>query len=79
MELVWASARDAKWHTVEEIAKRVQSTNDQVRSAVNFLEKYGFAYNQFDDRRLFRIALDAPSPKETEVTLRGLWLRKMWN
>jgi len=48
-------------------------------SAVSFLEKYGFAYNQSYDKRLFRITLDAPSPMETEIALLGLWPRKIWS
>jgi hypothetical protein len=79
VELVWAYARDSRWHTVEEVAKRVHSTDDQVRSAVSFLEKYGFANNQTDDKWLFRITLDTPSPMETALTLRNLWPRETWN
>lgn len=72
IDVIWAEANDARWHTLEDIAKRVHSSNEKVALALDFLQKYGFVRSFTTDERRFRISLGTPSPMETAHGLRSL-------
>jgi len=72
VDAIWAAACDARWHTLEEMAKRVHSPDEEIALAVNFLERYGFARSSLTDKGRFRINPGAPSPMETAHSLRSL-------
>ena len=70
-DMVWQLASDSRWHTLKEVAKLTQSSDEKVALVVNFLEKYGFAQSYFTDEKRFRITPNAP-PIEIAYTLQSL-------
>jgi hypothetical protein len=72
VERVWAEACDLKWHSLQEIARRVRSSYGKVAMVVDFLEKYGFIQSHFEDGRWMRISPEAPSPMELADELQSL-------
>jgi len=72
VDAIWATASDARWHTLEEVAKRLRSSYGRVALAVNVLEKYGFAEVSGTSERRFRINPGTISPMETVYSLRSL-------
>lgn len=79
VDLVWVAARDARWHTAEEIARRIQSPVEKVASVLSFLEKYGFARSSATPETRFRVDPGTPSPRLTALSLRSLLRGRSWN
>ena len=71
-DLIWQSASDRRWHTLKEVARLTQSSDEKVALIVNFLEKYGFIQSYFTDEKRFRITPAAASPIEIAYTLQSL-------
>ena len=68
---VWLAISDRRWHTVKELAERLNSPDMKVALVVNFLAEYGFIQTS---RRMgaFRRVSGAPSPNELVRTFRSL-------
>ena len=67
---VWVAGRDGRWHTVGEIAKRLEYSPEDVETILDFLTKYGFAKQSFGllEKR-YQLTVDGPSPMETATML----------
>jgi hypothetical protein len=71
LDRVWAAAKDGRWYTVEDLAKRVPYTGLRLVEAVTFLVKYGFAEPSPSGER-FRMITDCPAPSDAANGLRSI-------
>ena len=43
VELVWSSASDGRWHSIDELARNVPLRHEMIALTISFLVRYGFA------------------------------------
>ena len=79
VDLVWAVVHDSRWHTAEEIARRVHSPIERVLFVLTFLEEYGFARSSSFPVRKFRVNPGTPSPSAVVHGLRFLLNEQIWD
>jgi hypothetical protein len=72
VDAVWAAAKDGRWYTIRDLAKRVPGSGASLVNAVRFLLKYGFAEVSPSGGERFRMIDGCPPPSKVADGLRSI-------
>jgi hypothetical protein len=72
VDSVWKFLSDGRWHTLGELATRLELNREEIREIAHFLVRYGFGETTVFRQESFRLSGYGPSPKVVAWILRGL-------
>jgi len=72
IDSVWNFLSDGRWHTLGELATRLELNREEIREIAHFLVRYGFGETTVFRQESFRLSGYGPSPKVVAWILSGL-------
>ena len=72
IDRVWLVASDGRWHSRRDLVQQTRFDGEEIKAALRFLVKYGFAESSIAGQEKFRMITDGPSPMEAANLLRAV-------